>query len=267
MRRCSSVVVIARVAHLFRGGGHDDYRRHFAKVIAFPTAEAMSPPTIFDRTARNLSQGLYSLWKSRRDGSTARMGGRSSRIVVRALYRARLECNRLLQGLKSLATTARSPGETRSPESQTKGSDSARRYGCGSDGRRAILLGSLAFAFGLSATGCSNTVWRPDLGGAMRLAAERNQIVVVQYYSPFNGDCWRMEDEVFTVPEVEQSLRTVIPVRINALLDRSFEREFGLAIIPSFVAIAPDGAELRRASGYLDADRFRAFVDLSRLSN
>lgn len=133
--------------------------------------------------------------------------------------------------------------------------------------RRACARAVAVAVFTAWLCGCGAPLWRPDLGGAQRLAAERNQVVIVQVYSPFSADCWRMANEVFADPDVQQSLRTVIPVRINALWDNGFRRDHGLVAIPSFVALAPDGTELRQAGGYLDADGFRAFVELSKLSN
>lgn len=130
-------------------------------------------------------------------------------------------------------------------------------------GLRTAVLGLILCA----ASGCSAPLWRPDLGGAMRLAAQRNQVVIVQLYSPFNADCWRMADEVFTDPDVQNSLRSVIPVRINALWDGGFRRDHGLTVIPSFIAFGPDQTELRRKIGYLDVDQFLAFVELSKLTN
>lgn len=116
------------------------------------------------------------------------------------------------------------------------------------------------------ATGCSEVRWRPDLGGAMRLAAERNQMVLVAYWSALNPDCQRMEREVFTNPAVREALRGAIPVRLDALLNRRFAETYGLRTVPSFIIFAPDGRILRTAEGYADEGRFRGIIESSRFA-
>lgn len=115
-------------------------------------------------------------------------------------------------------------------------------------------------------TGCSEIRWRPDLGGALRLAAERNQVVVVQVWSPFNSECVRMEEEVFSRKEVKETMLSVIPVRLDAAFNRRFQEDYGLYGIPSFAVFGPDGSLLRSTNGFMDEGRFRAFVEVSRLS-
>ena len=97
----------------------------------------------------------------------------------------------------------------------------------------------------LGSSGCSRVFWRPDLGGGMRLAGERNQVVVVAYWSSLNADCMRMEEKVFTNPEVVKTLRGTIPVRISSLTNQRFAEDYGLTTVPAFVIFGPDGGVLR----------------------
>jgi thioredoxin-related protein len=114
--------------------------------------------------------------------------------------------------------------------------------------------------------GCSEIRWRPDLGGAMRLAAERGQVVVVQVWSPFNADCERMEKEVFNRKEVKETMLSVIPVRLNAAFNRQFQEQYGLYAVPSFAVFGPNGALLRSTNGFMDEGRLRAFIEVAKLS-
>jgi hypothetical protein len=118
----------------------------------------------------------------------------------------------------------------------------------------------------LGGGGCSRVFWRPDLGGGMRLAAERNQVVVVAYWSALNEDCMRMEDQVFSNPEVVKALGGTVPVRISALTSQRFAEDYGLTVVPSFVVFGPDGGVLRVAQGYMDEARFRGMVEAAKLS-
>jgi hypothetical protein len=118
----------------------------------------------------------------------------------------------------------------------------------------------------LAAAGCAGPAWRPDLGGALRLAARDNRVVVVAYWSDFDADCRRMDSEVFTNSKVRATLQTTIPVRLSAALNRSFAEQHGLTGVPAFVVFAPDGRVLRKTQGYLNEGRFRGFVEAARLS-
>ncbi len=139
--------------------------------------------------------------------------------------------------------------------SQTRGATLARR----------ALVWALPILL-LSVTGCSKVFWRPDLGGAMRLAAEQKQIVVVAYWSALNADCMRMDQEVFSLDEVRDVMRGTIPVRLDPLTDRQTAEQLGLRRVPSFAVLAPDGTILRRAQGYMDDARFRGFIQSAKLS-
>jgi hypothetical protein len=127
----------------------------------------------------------------------------------------------------------------------------------------AILLGA---AFGAALAGCQPIVWRPDLGGAMRLAARENRIVIVAYWSDFNRDCERMDEQVFRSPAVVELMGGTVPVRLPARWNRDWAREAGVSAVPSFVAYDPSGKILRRHEGPLDEPGFRAFLVAANLS-
>jgi hypothetical protein len=127
----------------------------------------------------------------------------------------------------------------------------------------AILVGA---AVGASLAGCHPIVWRPDLGGAMRLAARENRIVIVAYWSDLNRDCERMENDVFRSPAVVELMGGTVPVRLSAMWNRDWAREAGVSTVPSFVAYDPSGKILRRHEGPLDEPGFRAFLVAANLS-
>jgi thiol:disulfide interchange protein len=99
----------------------------------------------------------------------------------------------------------------------------------------------------------------------MRLAAERNQIVVVAYWSALNEDCVRMEERVFKHQDVVRTLRNTVAVKLPALTNQRFADDYGLMIVPSFVIFGSDGQVLRVAQGYMDEARFRGMVEAARL--
>ena len=125
----------------------------------------------------------------------------------------------------------------------------------------------LALAVVLPALGgCAGPAWRPDLGGALRLAAREDRIVVVAYWSDWDADCRRMDREVFALPKVQETLETTIPVRLPSAFNRSFAERLGFTAVPAFAVFAPDGRLLRKTQGYLNEGRFRGFVEAAKLS-
>ncbi|MHC4093784.1 MAG: hypothetical protein ACYSVY_26515, partial [Planctomycetota bacterium] len=62
--------------------------------------------------------------------------------------------------------------------------------------------------------GCSDIIWRGDLGGAQRQAAKDGRLVLVYYGSAFNQDCARMDRTVFRSREVIDTMAGTIPVRL-----------------------------------------------------
>lgn len=127
-----------------------------------------------------------------------------------------------------------------------------------------VLMAALC-AFCLTG-GCSQVLWRPDLGGGMRLAAERNQVMVVAYWSSLNDDCMRMDQEVFTNDEVVKCLQRTVTVKLPSLTNRSFANDYNLAGPPAFVIFGPAGEVLRTESGYMDEASFRGMVEAARLT-
>lgn len=132
---------------------------------------------------------------------------------------------------------------------------------------RRAALGMAALGLLVAGSGCSQVHWRPDLGGAMRMAAERNTVVVAAYWSTFNKDCRQMENEVFTHPDVIATLKSTIPVKLEAWSNKAFAETHNLRTVPSFVVLAPDGRVLRISEGYLNEGRFRGLIEAARLSN
>jgi thiol:disulfide interchange protein len=131
---------------------------------------------------------------------------------------------------------------------------------------RRTLGATATIALGLFCTGCSQVFWRPDLGGAMRMAGQRNQVVLVAYWSALNEDCMRMDREVFTDDQVVETLRGVVPVKLSTLTSQRFAEDYGLTTVPSFVIFGPEGQVLRTSAGYMDEASFRGMVQAAKMS-
>ena len=127
--------------------------------------------------------------------------------------------------------------------------------------RMTVLIGLILPCLAGCLSGCANQLfWRPDLGGAMNLAARENRFVVVSYWSDLNEDCIRMDQTVFRSPNVLEAMRGTVPVRLIAGFNNEWARQAGVSRPPAFVVYGTDGQLLRRQEGYMDEGRFRGFL-------
>ncbi len=115
-------------------------------------------------------------------------------------------------------------------------------------------------------SGCSQIPWRPDLGGALRQASRTNRLVFVAYWSTFDSQCQEMERDVFSVPEVRETLADTIPVRIASWSNQKFAESYGITKVPSFVVLGPDGRVLRILQGFVEEGRLRGMVQAAKLN-
>jgi hypothetical protein len=133
--------------------------------------------------------------------------------------------------------------------------------------RVTVLAGLILLSLAGLVSGCANQLfWRPDLGGAMNLAAREDRFVVVSYWSDFNDDCIRMDQTVFRSPQVLEIMKGTVPVRLIAGFNNEWARQVGVSRPPAFVVYGPEGQLLRRHEGYLDEASFRGFIVAAKLS-
>jgi hypothetical protein len=129
------------------------------------------------------------------------------------------------------------------------------------------LAGLILLSLASLLSGCANQLfWRPDLGGAMNLAAREGRIIVVSYWSDFDDDCIRMDQTVFRSPQVLETMKGTVPVRLIAGFSNEWARQAGVSRPPAFVVYGPDGRLLRRKQGYMDEGTFRGFIVAAKLS-
>jgi len=128
------------------------------------------------------------------------------------------------------------------------------------------LAGGLLAAPGLvarsRADGPSAIAWRTDFESAIAEARTSGRPAWVQFTAKWCGYCHKMEREVFGLPDVAAlAAGRFVPVKIDADRRADLIERFAIDGLPSTILLAPDGRELGRRSGFVEAPAFLAFLE------
>jgi thioredoxin-like negative regulator of GroEL len=105
--------------------------------------------------------------------------------------------------------------------------------------------------------GAANMPWAGSLKAAMNEAKRTDKLVMVDLYTDWCGWCKRLDAVVFTDPNVVQTARQVIPVRVDAEHEGlTAARHFGVTSFPTILFINQRGALIGKITGFEYADSF-----------
>ncbi|QDU75119.1 Thiol:disulfide interchange protein DsbD [Bremerella volcania] len=103
--------------------------------------------------------------------------------------------------------------------------------------------------------------WAPDLDTAKRVAAAKNQLVLIHFYADNCPPCRRLEANVFSQASFAQAVeQNYIPIKINASDQPAIAKEFGVDRWPQDVVIAPSGQVVYRMISPQDQDRYTGIL-------
>lgn len=116
-----------------------------------------------------------------------------------------------------------------------------------------VLLG------GSQARGQTPFQWESNLQTAAAQAASTNRLVLVHFWAHWCQACLRMEQEVFSQPDVQAAIQAdYVPVRLNVDHNRALAQQFGISSLPTDVVITPNGRVLQRQPGFIDRYQYVA---------
>lgn len=118
----------------------------------------------------------------------------------------------------------------------------------------AVLLGTACL------TGCGPVGWERSFEAGLSKAANERRPALVMFSSAVSPDCMRMDREVFEDPEVQNVLRSFVPVRVDFLLNSKLAKELNVQSVPTFVIFRPDRSVAAVREGKMDARSFTIFL-------
>jgi YHS domain-containing protein/thiol-disulfide isomerase/thioredoxin len=84
--------------------------------------------------------------------------------------------------------------------------------------------------------------WQTNLESAKQLAAQTNRLVLVHFWSPSCVPCKQVEKNVFSAPQVQQTIEAhFVPVKINADDWPTTTKQYGISALPTDLIITPTG--------------------------
>lgn len=117
------------------------------------------------------------------------------------------------------------------------------------------LLGVLTLA--ATAFGTDQIPWASDIPTALRMAATRNQLVMVHFTSDACPPCRRLEKNVFSQPSFAYSLtQEFVPVKVNVSRFPQIAQHYGVRAWPTDLMLAPNGQELHRMISPQNANQY-----------
>ncbi len=134
-----------------------------------------------------------------------------------------------------------------------------RRAG-GRWGLRLLLVAAVGVYLYVAWPRASRLTWSADLTAALQQARTTHRPVLIEFGAAWCEPCQWMEREVLPRREVAAALEAWIPVHIDIDAQPHVQDRYGVEAVPTFVALSPEGRELRRAAGSMPPEQFIAFL-------
>jgi len=125
----------------------------------------------------------------------------------------------------------------------------------------AVVTAALAALLGAPSPGHAAVEWKKlALADALELAKQQHSVVILDVYADWCGPCHTYDEKVFNRDDVATALGNAVTVRIDGEKGEGPDlvKRYHVVGYPTILFLAPDGQEIDRIFGYLEADPFKA---------
>lgn len=107
--------------------------------------------------------------------------------------------------------------------------------------------------------------WRTNLDDALAEAKRVNRPLLLDFTADWCPPCKMMKRVTFSQQNVKEHLEAnYVPVRLDMTLRNETTQKlgmrFGIQYLPTLLVLSPEGEEIRRESGGMDAETFLAWI-------
>jgi len=110
--------------------------------------------------------------------------------------------------------------------------------------------------------------WRRDLRGALEEASSNRKVVVVDVYTDWCGWCHKMDDNIYSSPQVASLSKDAVFLKLNAEdggEGERFAKQTGVTGFPTTFVLNSEGSVIDTAKGYVGSiPAFISFVNRAR---
>jgi thiol:disulfide interchange protein len=102
--------------------------------------------------------------------------------------------------------------------------------------------------------------WADSYEAAKAAATKSNKLLFIDFYATWCGPCQMLDRTVFPKQEVVDALADWVKVKVDVDRQRQVAAEFRVYVMPTLVALSPQGKPIDRVTGYMDASQFVGWI-------
>lgn len=96
----------------------------------------------------------------------------------------------------------------------------------------------------------ADLVWLESFDEALRIAGQKNKMVMIDFYADWCGWCKRLDETTYRDKDVIAKGKDLVNVRIDADREHELVRRYKISGLPTILFIDSTGKEIHRVVGY-----------------